>query len=74
MDRPAHTRLALAKRLVLSGIIYICGLDFDHIPKYIFGLTQNGRLTHSVPYFVLYSIIYAAFVYRWLFYRRDLKK
>ena len=73
VDRPTYTGLALTKRLVASGIIFICGLDFDHIPKYLFGLTQNGRLTHTIPHFVLYSVIFAALVHRWLFHRRHIK-
>jgi len=72
VDRPTRLRLGKNGRLVLAGIVFICALDFDHIPKYLFGIgaTQSGRLAHTIPLFILFSAITTAFVYRWLFHRR----
>jgi len=48
--------------LLLGCIIAFCSacfsafLDFDHIPKYVFHITTNGRLLHNPQAFLLISI------------------
>ena len=59
MDRDSHNRLVYTLGYVLACCLFVCGLDLDHIPKYIFGLTENGRLWHDPYLFALFSVCFA---------------
>ncbi len=70
LDKPLNPRLVLLSTCILTGLLFVCGLDFDHIPKYLFGFNLPGRLLHDPFVFsllsLLFGIILFAFVIRWL--------
>ena len=70
VDNDSYSGLAFVSRIVFAGLVFICALDVDHIPKYLFGLTQNGRLFHSVPVFLFCSFIATALVFGWILHTR----
>ena len=59
VDRDSRNRLVYSLGYVLACCLFVCGLDVDHIPKYIFALTTNGRLWHDPYLFTIASVCFA---------------
>lgn len=70
LDRSVIMGLVFYVFICLLFSILVCGYDLDHVPKYIFGLTDTGRLWHSVitafVFGFLYHLVTFPFVVRWL--------
>ena len=58
MDRHTHHRLVEAWNFGILGFILSCVFDFDHIPEWIFQMSVDGRMFHTVEAISLFSICF----------------
>lgn len=65
MVASAPSRLGFIWRFQLRVWILYCFCDFDHVPKYLLGISDVGRLWHYQSVFALLALLWSCYLVAW---------